>query len=154
MGPYGRQSLSLSQQQFSLKSLYPDSTCRSSRGVLEWLGRLQPSELGRSYSVSIRYEVGATPQVNVVSPSLREIADGGHSVGRRLPHVYSNAGDPLCLFFGKDEWNSCKLLARTTVPWTSLWLEFFEVWAATNTWEGSGAPLSPRNVSSEEGCAL
>lgn len=79
------------------------------------------------------------PQVFVTQPSLREIADAGTIKERKLPHVYPRDGDPLCLFTGLAEWNSSKLIARTTVPWTCLWLQFFEVWVITNTWEGSGA---------------
>jgi hypothetical protein len=139
MRPFGPKELSLAQQQYWLSALYPESACKIMGNRLEWRGTVQPSEVSRSYVVRILYKPGTTPRVYVDAPSLRALADAGHSADRKLPHVYPEAGDPLCLFQGSGEWNSSKLIAKTTLPWTSLWLEFFELWVMTNTWEGSGA---------------
>lgn len=105
-----------------------------------WQGQVQPTPLSRIYRVRIQYEMRTMPRVYVVEPSLREIADSGFARDRKLPHVYPIEGDPLCLYGGLSEWNSSKLIAMTTVPWACLWLQFFEVWVVTNTWEGTGAP--------------
>ena len=47
--------------------------------------------------------------------------------------------DRLCLYLpGTGEWTSDKPIALTIVPWTSLWLYFYEVWRATGEWLGGG----------------
>lgn len=140
--PRGRQTLSLPQQQFALRQIYPHADCPIYRGVLTWRTTIQPSSLSRSYDVLLRYDGWRIPRVYVVRPSLREIADGGFAPERPLPHVYPEEGNPLCLFQGVEEWNPSKSIAYTTIPWISLWLMFFEIWVVTNTWEGSGAPYT------------
>lgn len=137
-------TLTLAQQQFALNVTYPGTECRVHRGVLTWRGWLQPTPLSRPYQVLIRYDGWCTPRVYVKRPALREIADAGFASGRSLPHVYPEKEDPLCLFEGEKEWNRGKFIAKTTVPWASLWLYYFEIWVMTNTWEGSGAPYSGR----------
>ena len=67
---------------------------------------------------------------------------GGKADGKSLPGIpHRNefvpvSGDPLCLFFGMHEWNPSMSLTDT-IPWTSLWLRFFEAWLVPNTWEWS-----------------
>jgi len=138
--PNGRNSLPFAAQQYALVTLYPTSQCVTRRDRLVWRGELQPTPLSRLYRVCIEYEMRQVPNVFVVEPLLRKIADAGFSKDRKLPHVYPEQGDPLCLYNGLREWNSARLIARSIVPWTCLWLQFFEVWVNTNTWEGSGAP--------------
>lgn len=69
-----------------------------------------------------------------MSPNLRDLAPG-----RALPHVYSQRPVRLCLHFPKyDEWTFDKSIAETLVPWTYLWLFYFENWLATDQWQGGG----------------
>jgi hypothetical protein len=45
----------------------------------------------------------------------------------------------LCLYLpSADEWMPTQLIAETIVPWTSLWLFYYETWHATGEWLGGG----------------
>ena len=58
---------------------------------------------------------------------------------RRLPHVYQQNPPLLCVYRPtKGEWTSRMRLDQTIVPWTSLWLFYFEEWLASNEWKGGG----------------
>ena len=48
-----------------------------------------------------------------------------------------SAGDELCLYYG-NQWDPGELIATTIVPWTSEWLEYYELWHATGLWLGGG----------------
>ena len=39
---------------------------------------------------------------------------------------------------GTPEWRPWMRLDQTVVPWTSLWLFYFEDWLASNEWKGGG----------------
>lgn len=91
---------------------------------------MQPSPSSRSYLVEMRYRLGTTPRVRVVS-RLRT------RTGESLPHVWSHRNRVLCLH-ERDDWNPRMLIANTTVPWTAEWLFFYELWLVTGEWDGSG----------------
>jgi hypothetical protein len=58
--------------------------------------------------------------------------------GRKLPHVYR---DPqrLCLYMPRTgQWAADKRIDQTIIPWTYLWLYFFEDWLAFGEWNGGG----------------
>lgn len=104
------------------------------RGQLVWEFDARPTPLSRTYRIRIRCEKFGAPQVTVLSPNLNELA-----AGRRLPHVYSTKPVRLCLHVPKsDEWTLDKAIADTIVPWTYLWLLYFEHWLATDEWHGGG----------------
>ncbi len=132
----------LEQQQARLMAAFPDGVCRIDSVGLFWQGNLQPSAEGREYLVRVRYLTGAIPEAVIIRPSLHYLVANSEKPGRKLPHIYPEQDDPLCLFFGAKEWNPSLAIADTTIPWVSLWLRFFELWLVTNTWEGSGAPYS------------
>lgn len=134
--------MDLHGQAAHLLEAYPRSFCIVRNGELLWQGRLQPEPAGREYLVNVVY--GPTPFVPlayVVDPDPNVLVAASALPGRKLPHVYNLHRDPLCLFTGFGlEWSPSDWIAKTTVPWTSLWLKFFEIWLGTNTWEGSGGP--------------
>ncbi|WP_299916016.1 hypothetical protein [uncultured Roseobacter sp.] len=73
------------------------------------------------------------PTVRVNEPDLELLAQD-----RDLPHVYN---DPLrlCLYLpGTCEWAATKRIDQTIIPWTYLWLYYFEDWLATDDWKGGG----------------
>lgn len=103
-------------------------------GRLTWEYEARPSLLSRSYTVRLMYRVGEKPQILVRSPNLVELAHP-----RRLPHVYQQNPPLLCLYRSKKgEWTSRMRLDQTIVPWTALWLFYFEEWLDTNEWKGGG----------------
>src|ERR1700731_4390351 len=125
--------LSVAQQYFALRS---NPICAGEgqmrRGSLTWEYEVQPSLLSRTYAVRITYRVGEKPQVVIRSPSLIELARP-----RRLPHVYQQNPTLLCLYrSAKGDWTARMRLDQTIVPWTTLWLFFFEDWLASNEWKG------------------
>lgn len=104
------------------------------RGELVWEFEARPSPLSRTYRVRIRCRKFGAPTVTILSPDLNELADG-----RWLPHVYSQKPVRLCLHVpSNDEWQLYKAIAETIVPWTYLWLMYFEHWLATDEWQGGG----------------
>lgn len=119
---------------------FPDAVCRIQSDGLFWQGRIQPSDESREYVARIQYRHFGIPKAIIIRPNLLYLVANSAKPRRNLPHVYREPDDPLCLFFGEEEWNASMLIADTTIPWVSLWLRFFELWLVTNTWEGSGAP--------------
>lgn len=110
------------QQRFPGNFLYK----RERNGkIATWQGRLQPTELSPAYLVEVRYKIWETPQVRVLWPDL---------VPGAL-HLYPDGR--LCLFWPKEwRWRRDQLIAETILPWTSLWLRFYELWLDTGTWLG------------------
>lgn len=55
----------------------------------------------------------------------------------KIPHLYPNGS--LCLYYPDyNEWHANDSWADSIIPWTSLWLYFFELWIATGEWLGGG----------------
>lgn len=98
-----------------------------------WVGPLQPTTLSATYTVKVTYADGKIPKVYVLSPLLKPRPDSA-----QIPHTYDQ-GTRLCLYdpLG-NEWRSTSPLSRTIVPWTCLWLLYYEIWHATGTWLGGG----------------
>jgi len=95
-----------------------------------WEGELTPVG-GSTYVVRIAYFPKlARPQVTVVSPQLTT-----REPGVRIPHTFDTGR--ICLHL-TEEWNASMYLHQTIVPWTSLWLYYYEVWHATGRWLGGG----------------
>lgn len=58
--------------------------------------------------------------------------------GRDLPHIYHDP-DRLCLYLpGTGQWDASKRLNLTIIPWTHLWLIYFEEWLVSDDWKGGG----------------
>lgn len=127
--------LSPEQQWIRLRS---SSICRGhglvQHGELVWTFDAMPSPLSRTYRIQIRFKRLGAPSVIVLNPKLNELVGS-----RPLPHVYSFNPVRLCLHFPKyEEWTTQKSIADTIVPWTYLWLIYFEHWLATDEWHGGG----------------
>jgi hypothetical protein len=133
-GRGGRKDLTVAQQLLFLRknpALIGQGTVRAN--TLTWLMDVQPTPLARTYRACITYSAGEVPKVQIVEPDLELLANG-----RPLPHVYRNPLT-LCLYLpGAGEWAATKRLDQTTVPWTYLWLFYFEDWLATDSWKGGG----------------
>jgi hypothetical protein len=54
--------------------------------------------------------------------------------------VYS--GDRLCLY-SPGEWSGDMFIAKTTIPWAGEWLFHYELWKATDQWDGGGDLYAP-----------
>ncbi len=85
---------------------------------------------------------GETPDVFILDPDLSELAGG-----RSLPHVYQNP-TRLCLTLPKaKEWLSSMRIDQTFVPWTAMWLFYFEEWLVSDDWKGGGEHPNPGDAS-------
>ena len=139
--------LNLGQQLANIRRDYPDDVGALRGNVLEWTGTLTPSPMGRDYRVRLVYQLGARPVVRVLQPSLRALA-----AGRTIPHLYSQEREELCMYLpGRREWSPEKLLTRTVLRWSVLWLYFFEDWLGSEEWHGGGEhPRPARGVSQRQ----
>lgn len=101
---------------------------------LTWRFPVRPDPLGRSYAARLEYGPDLSPDVYVERPDVVAMAQG-----RSLPHVYSEAPVRLCLHLPQAyEWTPDLRLDRTIVPWTALWLFYFEEWLWSGEWKGGG----------------
>ncbi len=104
------------------------------RGRLVWRCDLSPTPFSRTYTVRIEYAHGDRPKVYVESPNLRELAGE-----REIPHLYSQEEQRLCLYLPHSgEWNRSMLFDRTIIPWSVMWLFYFEDWLLSGEWRGGG----------------
>jgi len=102
-------------------------------GAFTWRFDASPSPLSRVYRVRIEMAQERPPRTFVETPDLALLADG-----RDLPHVYRNP-TRLCLYLpGTSEWQPWMRIDRTIVPWSVLWLWYFEDWLASDEWKGGG----------------
>jgi hypothetical protein len=96
--------------------------------------QVQPTVYSRQYLLRISYSLSKSPKIIVLEPKLSALANN-----RRLPHVYCQDPAQLCLYLpGSGEWSSDRLISKTILPWSILWLYYFEHWLVTDQWEGGG----------------
>jgi hypothetical protein len=130
-----RKSLTAAQQLVNLRG---NPISRGDGGLhlgnLTWRYVATPSAFGRNYGVRIDYCEDSSPRVIVETPDLGALAGG-----RRIPHLYRQQPPRLCLYLpGTMEWQPWMLLDRTVVPWTALWLFYYEEWLLSDEWKGGG----------------
>ncbi|MFC8563905.1 hypothetical protein [Peribacillus frigoritolerans] len=130
--------LPLSKQVIAMEKLCPVFEVSWKKNTVIWTGNLKPTEMSATYTVQISYSLDmAKPEVIVLSPKLKRRGN------EKIPHIYP--GEKLCLFRPrKKEWTKEMLIADTIVPWTSLWLYYYELWLATGFWLGGGEHFEPK----------
>ncbi|MBL0388494.1 hypothetical protein JJB07_17975 [Tumebacillus sp. ITR2] len=125
--------ISLALQDMVLRARFASfKVVQRSHQLITWEGEIQPTDISEIYRVKIEYsQKEYAPKVWVVSPQLRSRGDD------KIPHTYP--GKRLCLYLPRTgEWSRDQLIAETFVPWTSLWLYYYEMWHATGQWLGGG----------------
>lgn len=124
-------AISLARQATLIEIIYPNlSTEITSNGELIVIGNIKPTPLSRDYTVKITYVIGYSPIIEIINPKLN---DGS----KKLPHVYKK--ENLCLFYPRNkEWTKYDYIADKIIPWTSLWLYYYEIWNITGEWKGGG----------------
>lgn len=130
-------------QQFMALQLCPACLGRGTlhNGRLTWEFPAQPTPLSRQYLIRIVFQQGGTPKAYVVDPNLSVLAEG-----KSLPHVYEQNPTQLCLYLpGSGEWSPSKKISETIVPWSVLWLFYFEDWLASGEWKGGGQHPSEKD---------
>jgi hypothetical protein len=121
----GRPVVTPALQHLHISHRFPSFAFSRESGGGAWRGTLQPRESSPAYRVLVRYKVGDVPRVWVTWPKL---APGA-------PHLYP--GGRLCLYWPREwVWRSDELIADTILPWTALWLYFYELWLDCGEWLG------------------
>jgi hypothetical protein len=110
--------------QFHVKTTSPKT--------LKCVGSLQPTSRSTTYNFEMRYKIGYRPKIVIEKPELVK-----NFKGERIPHTFS--WNEPCLYY-KNDFNSSKPIAKTIIPWLSLWLYFYEDWHITGIWNGGGIP--------------
>lgn len=144
----GRRPITAAHQYLHLRTNPISSgSGRLGPGRLMWRFVTSPTSFSRRYRVRIQYRQGGKPDVFVEEPDLLELADG-----RRLPHVYEQNPPRLCLYLpNTGEWTSAMRLDQTIVPWTVLWLFYFEEWLVSNEWKGGGVHPGEKHEGAHNG---
>lgn len=130
----GKKNLTVAQQYLLLRS-NPNSEGAGSlkRGMLNWHFKAQPTPMSRNYTIRLEYTADSSPDVYVEDPDITYLADG-----HDLPHVYHNPLR-LCLYMpSTGQWQRTKRIDQTIVPWTYVWLFYFEDWLTFGEWNGGG----------------
>ncbi|HLR70454.1 hypothetical protein [Pseudogracilibacillus sp. ICA-222130] len=129
---FNKNHIPISQQIIAMNLAFPKFKQAWKKNKVVWTGKLQPTPLSKSYLVEITYSLGMLqPKVLVLDPPLENRGE------EKIPHVYP--GNKLCLFRPKKkEWTKQMVIAETIVPWTTLWLYYYEMWHATGKWLGGG----------------
>lgn len=128
--------ITAAQQYFALKhgNISKQGSGMIKRDTLMWQQCVFPTPLSRPYQIRIVYHVTDAPKVYVDQPELKELAGN-----RKLPHVYSEDPVQLCLYLPKSgQWTKQQLIVDTILPWTVLWLYYFEMWLISGEWHGGG----------------
>lgn len=141
MGAYVIPRISAQRQYALLKLRNPHGNGCIHRGCLTWRWTVQPTPISRAYKARLICDSKGYPTVFIDDPNLRVLANGRH-----IPHLYDQEKIRLCLYLpGAAEWTTKHTLADTLVPWTSLWLLFFEEWLWSDEWKGGGVhPPGPK----------
>jgi len=117
----------------SVLKRFPDADYRFQRGRLVLKLLLKPTEESITYTVVFRAREGIRGVDIFVTDPKVEIYYNNELV----PHLYPNGS--LCLYYPKyNEWDYRDSWADTLVPWTSLWLYYYEIWQETGEWLGGG----------------
>lgn len=127
-----KKPLNLAIQALGLRNAFPNAEIRYTQNELVWESTLVPTPLSDSYLIRLVYIRNEEPNIYVIDPKL-PLAEGA----KKLPHTYKE--QHLCLYYRRArEWRDDMYLYQTVIPWTSEWLQFYEIWLGTGKWNGGG----------------
>jgi hypothetical protein len=137
-----RRQLSGEQQGAALRHVFRSFRQLARGNPYIWEGQLMPVD-GIEYRIRITYYPNLVrPRVSVVEPVLvpRELNE-------KIPHTFRSGG--ICLHLN-EEWDPSMFIHQTIVPWTSLWLYYYEVWLSTGKWRGGGHGTANRTSTPDD----
>ena len=143
---FKRHPITLANQDGWIQSYFPNFKLEPirNRNAYVWKGTLQPTPFSEIYTIKIKYTFRRAPKIYVLSPTLKSF-DGK----TRIPHTYES--NRPCVYLPRSgEWTDQKLIAETIIPWTSLWLFYYEVWLSTGEWLGGGVHLAEGEAKKDE----
>ena len=123
----------LLKQVAKIKQHYPQTVGQCKRGKVDLTLKLKPTSTSIVYTIKLFAKQDSTVvNIFVVNPKISLFENG-----KKVPHLYSDGS--LCLFYPKyNELSYNDLWAETLIPWTSLWLFYYEIWKETGEWLGGG----------------
>jgi len=123
----------VAEQLAAMRSKYPHfETVFTSHSGLKVTGVLQPTSRSAIYNFILKYNLIDSPKTKIISPTLQK-----NNKDEDIPHLYPS--ENLCLYQPKYcEFSRTDFLCDTIIPWTSLWLYYYEVWHLTDEWLGGG----------------
>lgn len=127
-------AITIAQQSSAIKAKYFDWRVEFDAVSLVAVGKLRPTPRSEAYEVEVRLGIKKNDsiQVRILSPKLVANKNGG-----KIPHMYLQK--TLCLFMPKyAEFKKTDYISNTIIPWTSLWLYYYELWHSTGKWLGGG----------------
>lgn len=103
------------------------------RGKLKLILKLKPTDYSIEYKILLTAKQNSEKvKIFVIEPKIVSLKNGN-----TIPHVFHD--NSLCLYYPKhNEWNYREPWAETLIPWTSLWLFYYEIWKETGEWIGGG----------------
>lgn len=112
-----------------------------------WEFDAKPTPFSKTYKVLLIWDFKlVAPKVYVLNSELHEV-----SKDRLIPHLYSREKIQLCLYYPNyKEFNVYMSLCNTIIPWTFLWLSYYEEWLYSNEWKGGGIHPEARSSNSNE----
>ncbi len=116
-----------------LKEKYICTKSCLKKGRFEIFLILKPTDTSPEYTVKLLAQINS-PEVRiyVANPKINPIENG-----KVVPHLFSDGS--LCLYYPKNnEFKYSDSWADTIIPWTSLWLFYYEIWKETDEWLGGG----------------
>jgi len=139
--PYHKRPKSLKTQSEFMQKEWPDFRLKMlSTEIVSWVGDIQPQNARYTIEVIWNHTTKKLPYVLLLNPKLKPRNEGKYD---EIPHLIFNSADPvnsaLCLFDpAKAQWTSAMIIANTTIPWASKWLQFYEFWLYCGDWKGGG----------------
>lgn len=125
--------MNLALQDLHIQRQFPGFIYRRERGGAVWRGTLQPRSFSQQYRIAVRYKLSCSPTVEVISPALLP----------KAPHLWRDR--TLCLYYPRESpWKRDMLIATTILPWTALWLYYYELWSDTGKWLGPSSHAHDR----------
>lgn len=120
------------EQMAAIRAKYPGLKVTFDAVSLKVTGMLKPTARSVCYTIEIKYRHQTLPQISILEPALIR-----NFKGDDIPHVYP--GKKLCLFYPKyKEFKYADYISETIIPWTLLWLYYYEDWHITGEWHGAG----------------
>jgi len=125
-------------QHFESLKLCPLSS--NSSGVIGkdsfyWEFDVKPFPFSKIYQVLLIWDFSQNnPKVYILNDEVHIVAKE-----RIIPHLYSQDKLQLCLY--KPSYNQFSMnmsLCKTIIPWTYLWISYYEEWVYSDKWKGGG----------------
>ena len=124
--------ISIAMQNYLIQNRFPQFRCNGMKGTGIWRGTLQPTIVSPNYHILLKYNLHQSPRVWIEKPEIKDNA----------PHRYKDRS--LCLYWGKEWlWYPDQDISLTILPWTALWLYYYEIWLDTGDWMAESAPHGP-----------